>query len=76
MSTKPRLLREARGLSQWRLAQEAQVSGSLLSLYERGRQAPTPAIAERLASILGVDTQDVLEDYDHAGKRYRTPFRG
>jgi len=50
-----RILREARGLTSARLATEAQISPTYLSLIEAGERVPPPATLEQLAGVLNVD---------------------
>jgi transcriptional regulator with XRE-family HTH domain len=49
-----RLARFERRLTQWQLAQRANISASKLSLIERFEVQPTSAERERLAASLGV----------------------
>ena len=55
-----RRLRVARGISQERLALEANVDRSYVGRLERGLENPTIAILERLADTLGVSTHELL----------------
>jgi Zn-dependent peptidase ImmA (M78 family)/transcriptional regulator with XRE-family HTH domain len=48
--------RDARGLTQADLADSLQRSRFAISNWERGEQAPEPALLEQLASVLGVPT--------------------
>jgi transcriptional regulator with XRE-family HTH domain len=55
-----RRIRVERGLSQERLALEANVDRSYVGRLERGRENPTLAILERLAKVLGVSAAELL----------------
>jgi transcriptional regulator with XRE-family HTH domain len=48
------MLRVKRGLSQERLAFDAQVDRSYLGSLERGMENPTVAVLDRLAAVLAV----------------------
>jgi transcriptional regulator with XRE-family HTH domain len=55
-----RRIRVERGISQERLALEANVDRSYVGRLERGRENPTLAILERLARVLGVPATELL----------------
>ena len=48
-----KLLRLARGLSQWEFGRTARISQGRYSMIERGLIEPTPEERDRLAQILG-----------------------
>ena len=58
-----RRLREAAGLSQERVAQEADLTTGYISDLERGLKAPGLATIIRLATALGVSPSDMLKDF-------------
>ena len=65
-------LRVEKGLSQERLAFQARLHRTHISLLERGRRQPTLATLFRLAAVLGVSAvgfiQAVQEEIDEAGE--------
>jgi transcriptional regulator with XRE-family HTH domain len=61
-----RRLREAAGLSQERVAQEADLTTGYISDLERGLKAPGLATIIRLATALGVSPSDMLKDFTPA----------
>jgi transcriptional regulator with XRE-family HTH domain len=64
-----RRLREAAGLSQERVAQEADLTTGYISDLERGLKAPGLATIIRLATALGVSPSDMLKDFTPATLR-------
>lgn len=58
-----RRLRDAAGLSQERVAQEADLTTGYISDLERGLKAPGLVTIIRLASALGVAPADMLKDF-------------
>jgi transcriptional regulator with XRE-family HTH domain len=58
-----RRLREESGLSQERVAQEADLTTGYISDLERGLKAPGLATIIRLASALGMTPSDMLKDF-------------
>ncbi len=56
-----REVREATGLAQPELAALAGVGGATVYRVERGRSAPTPRVARRLAGALGLPVAAVAE---------------
>jgi transcriptional regulator with XRE-family HTH domain len=58
------LLRTVRGWSQKELADAARVRPSTLSDYERGKKTPSPAMLERLTSVMGFPSSQI--DRAHA----------
>jgi transcriptional regulator with XRE-family HTH domain len=67
LGTRIRRLRLEKGLSQDRLAIEAHVDQSGLSKLERGRERRMgPVPLGRIASVLGLDLDDLLAGTDHA----------
>lgn len=63
-----RRLRKASGLSQVALAEKARVSQQLISQLERGENAKTLELPS-LALALGVDVQDIDEDFNINSER-------
>jgi len=61
-----REIRRARTLNQKQLARLAGVSQQTLSKWETGRLAPSPAVAVRLAAILGVTPSDIAAQTQEA----------
>lgn len=57
-----RRLRRLRGLSQEQLALEADMKRSYVSDLERGTRNPTVRAVERLATALGVQGRDLLDE--------------
>jgi transcriptional regulator with XRE-family HTH domain len=55
-----KLLRVKRGLSQERLASDAQVDRSYLGSLERGKENPTVAVLDRVAKVLDVPLSDLF----------------
>ena len=64
-----RRLREAAGLSQEKVAQEADLTTGYISDLERGLKAPGLATIIRLATALGVSPSDMLKDFTPATLR-------
>ena len=61
-ATKMQIERQRRGLSQTALAAAAQkLSASDISRFERGYGRPYPAQAQRLAEVLGLRPEELLE---------------
>jgi transcriptional regulator with XRE-family HTH domain len=58
-----RRLREARGLTQEELAEEADVSTTYIGFVERGDNVPTLTIIIQIASALGVRPSELLRDF-------------
>lgn len=56
-----RLLREKRGITQERLAQDAGVTTGTISLVERGRSNPAWGTVRALASGLGVSMVEIVK---------------
>jgi XRE family transcriptional regulator, regulator of sulfur utilization len=54
-------LRKARGLSQYALAKQAQISRVYVNKLEEGRSDPTVGMLQRLAKALGVPVTALLE---------------
>ena len=48
-------LRESKGLSQAKLADEVGVTVTAISKYEAGERSPKPIIAKKIAEVLGFD---------------------
>ena len=57
-------LRVQKQMTQEKLAESAHISVDFLSLIERGRNAPSFPIIERLAHALGVPVKDLF-DFDN-----------
>lgn len=55
-------VRRSRGLSQTQLAAWAGMHQPAVSMVECGRLIPTPAEAERLASVLGLRADELLNE--------------
>ena len=64
-----RRLREEAGLSQERVAQEADLTTGYISDLERGLKAPGLSTIIRLASALAVSPADMLKDFTPATLR-------
>lgn len=58
--TRLRIVREMKGRAQWSLAQEAEISGSLLCEFEKGRKTPSTGVAQKLADALGVPLEAIF----------------
>jgi transcriptional regulator with XRE-family HTH domain len=54
-------IRTAKGLSQYALAQEADVSREYIRKLEAGESDPTVGMLQRLAKALGVPVTELLE---------------
>ena len=59
-----RSLRDARGLTQQRLGELADVSYKYLGAIERGEENPSLKVISRLAGALGVELRDLFE-FEH-----------
>ena len=59
-----RRIRVSKGISQERLAFDANVDRSYLGGLERGEHNPTVDVLERVAKVLDVLIRDLFEDYD------------
>lgn len=57
---KLKIERIRRGLAQRDVAQQLEISPSQLSLVESGKRALKPAVAKKLADILGLSLEEVL----------------
>jgi transcriptional regulator with XRE-family HTH domain len=57
-----RQLRQARGLTQEALADEAKVALRLLGGIERGQRNPTVEMIGRIATALGVHPRELFDD--------------
>ena len=68
IGAKIRRLREAKGLPQDRLAIQAHVDQSGLSKFERGADRMGPVPLTRIAGVLGLSLQDLVENTDYKGK--------
>ncbi|PDT20297.1 helix-turn-helix domain-containing protein [Rhizobium hidalgonense] len=64
-----RRLRVDRGLSQERLALEAEIDRSYVGRVERGRENVTVATLEALARVLSVNVSELFADVDSNGGR-------
>ena len=61
-------LRTEQGMSQEKLAEEAELSLSYISLLERGQRNLTVLAAAKIASALGVKTSALILDAEKQGK--------
>ena len=68
-----RRLRVERGMAQDRLALEAHVDQSGLSKFERGRRALSERSVRRIAQILGVGFDELVEGTDFEVRAERRP---
>ena len=59
-----RRIRVSKGVSQERLAFDANVDRSYLGGLERGEHNPTVDVLERVAKVLDVPLRDLFQDYD------------
>ncbi len=59
-----RRLRVARGISQERLAYDANVDRSYLGGVERGEENPTVDVLERVATVLAVPLKELFSEVD------------
>lgn len=59
-----RRIRIAKGVSQERLAFDANVDRSYLGGMERGEHNPTVDVLERIAVVLAVPLKELFTDYD------------
>lgn len=62
-----RILRVQRHMTQEQLAESSRISVDFLSLMERGRNAPSFGILERLSEALNVSVK-VLFDFEEDGR--------
>jgi transcriptional regulator with XRE-family HTH domain len=53
--------REAAGITQWELAEAADLHRTYPSMLERGKRTPTISVVLRLAQVLGIDAGDLLK---------------
>ena len=54
-------IREEKGIAQARLAEQAQVSQSMLCQIERGTKLPSLPLGAELARLLGCELQELLQ---------------
>jgi transcriptional regulator with XRE-family HTH domain len=59
-----RRIRVSKGVSQERLAFDANVDRSYLGGLERGEHNPTVDVLERIANVLDISLQDLFSEYD------------
>lgn len=59
-----RRIRVAKGISQERLAFDAEVDRSYLGGMERGEENPTVDVLDKIAGTLSVPLRDLFADYD------------
>ncbi len=64
------------GMSQERLAHEADIDRTYVSSIERCRYGASIDVVDSLAKVLGVEAADLLARTDVRGKRPREPRRG
>lgn len=64
--TKLEAMRRKAGWSQTRLAAAARLQASDISRYERGWAKPFPKQAARLAKLLGLAAEELLEPASHS----------
>jgi DNA-binding XRE family transcriptional regulator len=57
-----RFLRRARGMSQLELAKRAQLSWDTVAAVDRGARVPYPGTQEKLASVFGLQREDVFPE--------------
>lgn len=57
-------LRKNKGISQKMLAETLGVDQSTVSLWEKGKTFPRPAVAMRLAKALGCTIEDIYQTED------------
>ncbi|MDR1616994.1 MAG: helix-turn-helix domain-containing protein, partial [Syntrophomonadaceae bacterium] len=57
-----KILRAKRGLSQADLAEKVDISINFISNIERGIKYPQPDILSRIASVLGVEVNELFVD--------------
>lgn len=55
-------LRKARNMTQFDLAQAANISQSLVTLIETGQRRPSVSVAKRIAAALGFDWTEFFKD--------------
>lgn len=78
MTNNIKAAREAAGLKQKELAEilqeiEPRIDASMISRFENGTCVPTPILAERLASVLGLSVVDL---FSAEGQTYLQHIRG
>ena len=59
-------LREVKGLSQRELARRCEISAPYLCQLENGLKQPSPSVALRLVTALGIKPGDVMEQVEAA----------
>ncbi len=64
-----RLLRRARGMTQERLAEIVDVSGSYIGYLERGKRSPSLDLLAKIADVFKVDPAVLLTSADDATNR-------
>jgi len=64
-----RKLRDARGLTQEKLAHAADLTTTFVSTIERGRKAPSLNTVLKLARALKVDAAELLADFTYEALR-------
>lgn len=60
--------RLAHGLTQYDLADAAEVSRSYISLFERGRRVPSAEELDRIAAVLDTTAQQLRDDTGRAAE--------
>ena len=55
-------LRKARNMTQFDLAQAANISQSLVTLIETGQRRPSVSVAKRIAAVLGFDWTEFFKE--------------
>ena len=60
LGTNIKIYRNARGLSQSKLAEKADTATNYISAIESGRRFPSVEILEKIASVLGIDTPELF----------------
>ena len=62
-----RILRQRRGLTQERLASQALLHPTYISMLENGRKSPTVDVLERIARVLGIKISTIVASAERAG---------
>ena len=60
LGTNIKIYRNARGLSQSKLAEKAETATNYISAIESGRRFPSVEMLEKIASVLGIDTPELF----------------
>jgi len=61
--TKFKIMRLQRGFTQWEIGKRLNMRETEISKIENGKLIPSPALAFRIAKVLGTEPEFLFEDY-------------